>query len=199
MICGQAVVNSSRIPVSIRQAFNVESGLNDGICLPILLLFISLAGESEQVNTATYWLTFSSKQILFGAIIGIVLSYFGSKLISKSIRRKWMNDSFEDLSVLGLSILAYTCAELIGGNGFIAAFCAGLTLGSIAKKSVLQKLYEFGEAEGQLLTLISFLLYGAVMVFPTLSETTCLEKLFMGETPKTTLFAGRCGCMQFVV
>ncbi|MGB3639193.1 MAG: sodium:proton antiporter [Rivularia sp. (in: cyanobacteria)] len=169
---GQAVVNSSRVPVSIRQAINVESGLNDGICLPILLLFISLAGESEQINTASYWLTFSSKQIIFGTIIGIALGYFGSKLISKSIRRKWMNDSFEDLSVLGLSILAYTSAELIGGNGFIAAFCAGLTLGRIAKKSVLRQLYEFGEAEAQLLTLISFLLFGAVMIFPTLSETT---------------------------
>ena len=169
---GQAVVNSSRVPASIRQAINVESGLNDGICLPILLLFISLAGESEQLNSASYWLTFSSKQIIFGAIIGIAVGYFGSKLIVKSIRRKWMNDSFEDLSVLGLSILAYTGAELIGGNGFIAAFCAGLTLGRIANKSVLQKLYEFGEAEGQLLTLITFLLFGAVMVFPTLSEAT---------------------------
>lgn len=169
---GQAVVNSSRVPVSIRQAINIESGLNDGICLPILLLFISFAGESEQANNASYWLTFSSKQIIFGAAIGIAVGYFGSKLIIKSLRRKWMNDSFEDLSVLGLSILAYTCAELIGGNGFIAAFCAGLTLGGIASKSVLQQLYEFGEAEGQLLTLITFLLYGAVMVLPTLSQTT---------------------------
>ena len=169
---GQAVVNSSRVPVSIRQAINIESGLNDGICLPILLLFISLAEESEQGKTASYWLIFSSKQIIFGAAIGIAVGYFGSKLIVKSLRRKWMNDSFEDLSVLGLSILAYTCAELIGGNGFIAAFCAGLTLGTIATKPVLRKLYEFGEAEAQLLTLISFLLFGAVMVFPTLSQTT---------------------------
>lgn len=178
---GQAVVNSSRVPVSIRQAINVESGLNDGICLPILLLFISLAGESKQVNSASYWLTFSSKQIVFGAVIGIAIGYFGNKLISKSIRRKWMNDSFEDLSVLGLSILAYTFAELISGNGFIAAFCAGLTLGNTANKSILQKLYEFGEAEGQLLTLISFLLFGAVMVFPSLSEVSwkiCLYAVF---------------------
>lgn len=168
---GQAVVNSSRVPVYIRQGINIESGLNDGICLPILLLFISLAAE-ESGNTASYWLTFTLQQIVFGAGIGIAIGYFGSKLITTSVRRQWMNESFEDLSVLGLSILAYTGAEVIGGNGFIAAFCAGLTVAGIATKSVKNCLYEFGEAEGQLLTLITFLLYGAVMIFPSLFEAT---------------------------
>ena len=169
---GQAVVNSSRVPACIRQALNIESGLNDGICLPILLLFLSLAAESEQVNTAGYWLTFTSQQIIFGTAIGIGVGYFGSKLITKSVQHEWMTVSFEDLSILGLSILAYACAESIGGNGFIATFCAGLTLGSIATKPILQCLHEFGEAEGQLLTLLSFLLYGAVMILPSFSEAT---------------------------
>lgn len=169
---GQAVVNSPRVPTRIRQAINVESGLNDGICLPVLLLFVALAEETERATDASYWLSFSGKQIIFGTTIGIAVGYFGSKLVIKSLRRKWMNDSFEDLSVLGVSIFAYALAQSIGGNGFIAAFCAGLTLGNIAPKSTRQKLYDFGEAEGQLLTLISFLLYGAVMIVPSLSEAT---------------------------
>ena len=169
---GQAVVNSPRVPTRIRQAINVESGLNDGICLPVLLLFVALAEETERATDASYWLSFSGKQIVFGTVIGIAVGYFGSKLVIKSLRRKWMNDSFEDLSVLGVSILAYALAQSIGGNGFIAAFCAGFTLGNIAPKSTRQKLYDFGEAEGQLLTLISFLLYGAVMIVPSLSQAT---------------------------
>ncbi|MEM8723227.1 MAG: cation:proton antiporter [Cyanobacteria bacterium P01_G01_bin.39] len=169
---GQAVVNSAEIPAFIRQGINIESGLNDGICLPILLLFISLAVEGEQSSNATYWLTFTSQQIFFGALIGIAVGYVGSKLIAQSLKRNWMTQSFEDLSVLGLSILAYTCAEIIGGNGFIAAFGAGLTLGFISTESVLSSLREFGEAEGQLLTLISFLLYGAVMVIPSVNDAT---------------------------
>lgn len=169
---GQAVVNSPRVPAYIRQAINVESGLNDGICLPVLLLFVALAKESERATDTSYWLTFSGKQVVFGTAIGVAVGYFGSKLIIKSLRRKWMNDSFEDLSVLGLSILAYAGADTIGGNGFIAAFCAGFTLGNIAPKSTRQKLYDFGEAEAQLLTLISFLLYGAVMILPSLSQAT---------------------------
>ncbi len=167
---GQAVVNNSRVPACIRQTVNIESGLNDGICLPILLFFVSLAAEVEQNKPATYWFNFSVKQIIFGAIVGIVVGYFGSRLITKSVQRKWMNHSFEDLSILGLSILAYTCAELVGGNGFIATFCAGLSLVSAATKSIVECLYEFGEAEGQLFTLITFLLYGAIIVLPTLSQ-----------------------------
>ena len=168
---GQAVVNSPRVPASIRQAINVESGLNDGICLPVLLLFVALAEETERATDASYWLTFSGKQIVFGVVVGIVVGYLANLLITKSLKRNWMNDSFEDLSVLGISILAYAAADTIGGNGFIAAFCAGLTLGNIAPKSTRQKLYEFGEAEGQLLTLISFLLYGAVTIVPSLSQS----------------------------
>ena len=138
----------------------------------VLLLFVALAEETERATDASYWLAFSGKQIVFGAIVGIVVGYLANWLITTSLRRNWMNESFEDLSVLGVSILAYAAADSIGGNGFIAAFCAGLTLGNIAPKSTRQKLYEFGEAEGQLLTLISFLLYGAVMIVPSLSQST---------------------------
>lgn len=168
---GQAVVNSSRIPARIRQTINIESGLNDGICLPILLLFISLATQSEN-NTATYWLTLVSKQIFFGTAIALLIGYCGSKIIIKSLQHKWMTESFEDLSMVGLPILAYTGAEIIGGNGFIAAFGAGLVVGRVASDSILKCLHNFGEAEGQLLTLLSFLIYGAIMVIPSISEAT---------------------------
>jgi len=169
---GQAVVNSPRVPAYIRQVINVESGLNDGVCLPVLLLFVALAKKSDRSIDAAYWLTFSGQQIILGAMVGVAVGYFGSKLILQSLKRQWMNDSFEDLSVLGVSLLAYAGAETIGGNGFIAAFGAGLTLGNIAPKSTQQKLADFGEAEGQLLTLISFLLYGALMVLPSLNRAT---------------------------
>lgn len=165
---GQAVVSSPRVPICIRQALNVESGLNDGICLPILLLFLSLAGIMEESANTSFWITFSSKQIILGPIVGVAVGYIGGWLITKSVDRKWMNHTFEDLSVLGLSLLAYSLAELVGGNGFIAGFCAGLTLGNTAK-SICECLYEFGEAEGQLLVLLIFMIYGSTMVFPALS------------------------------
>ncbi len=164
---GQAVVNSRRVPICIRQTINVESGLNDGICLPILLIFFSLASMNNSGEKVSFWLTFSLEQILLGPSIGIAIGYIGGWLVAASVERRLINHAFENLSVIGISVLAYASAELIGGNGFIAAFCAGLTVGNTAP-SICKCLYEFGEAEGQLLILIIFLLFGATMVVPTL-------------------------------
>lgn len=166
---GQAVVSSPQVPARIRQALNVESGLNDGICLPILLIFLSLAADFENITTVNIWIDFTAKQVIFGPIAGIAIGYIGGWLITESTRKEWITENFQDISALGLSLLAYSLAELIGGNGFIAAFCAGLTLGNTAP-AICPCLYEFGEAEGQLLTLITFTIYGSAMVLPVLHE-----------------------------
>ncbi|NBD17266.1 MAG: sodium:proton antiporter [Cyanobacteria bacterium] len=165
----QAVVNSSRVPVCIRQAINVETGLNDGICIPVLLLFFSLAEIEGQGESTAFWLVFTIEQILLGPFVGITIGYIAGWLVSASVNRKLINQAFESLSVIGISVLAYASAELVGGNGLIAAFCAGLTVGNTAT-AICQCLYEFGEAEGQLLILIIFLIFGATMVFPTLES-----------------------------
>jgi NhaP-type Na+/H+ or K+/H+ antiporter len=166
---GQAVVSSPRVPVRIRQALNVESGLNDGIALPILLFFLSLAGAAEQVVSAGYWIRFAALQIILGPIIGVAVGYFGGLLVDWSERKAWMSPPFQRLAALGLALLAFALAELVGGNGFIAAFCAGMTLGNMFT-SVCRRLHEFVEAEGQLLTLLTFMLFGAIMVPPALDH-----------------------------
>lgn len=178
---GQAVVSSPRVPICIRQSLNVESGLNDGICLPILLIFLSLAGTMEGTGTASFWFRFAAMQVILGPIVGVAVGYIGGWLVSQSVRYKWITHSFEDLSVLGLSLCAYAIAELVGGNGFIAAFCAGLTLGNTAP-SICDCLYEFGEAEGQLLVLLIFMIYGSMMVFPALDSVNWQMVLYAVAT-----------------
>ncbi len=159
---GQAVVNSPKLPIRIRQTLNVESGLNDGLILPVVLVFLSFAAGQQEKET-TEWVWFVSKQVILGPIAGIAVGYFGGKLVILGQQTKWMSHSFQDLSSLGLSLLAFASAELIGGNGFIAAFCAGLTLGNTARL-VCTCLYEFAEAEGQLLTLLVFMVFGAILI-----------------------------------
>jgi NhaP-type Na+/H+ or K+/H+ antiporter len=159
---GQAVVNSPKLPVRIRQTLNVESGLNDGLALPVVLIFLSLAVGQQDKETGE-WLWFVCKQVGLGPVAGIMVGFVGGKLVMWGQRTQWMNHTFQDLSSLGLSLLAYSSAEMIGGNGFIAAFCAGLTLGNTAR-SICTCLYEFAEAEGQLLTLLVFMVFGAIMV-----------------------------------
>ncbi|MEM6428192.1 MAG: cation:proton antiporter [Deinococcota bacterium] len=166
---GQAVVNLPVIPVRIRQALNVESGLNDGIVLPVLLLCASFAHMAE--TQALFWLEFAALQLTLGPLVGIAVGYLGGWALVRAQRHMWVNDAFQRISALGIALLAFSAAEWVGGNGFIAAFVAGLTLGNSAR-GICHCLYEFAEAEGQLLTLLTFMLFGAVMVVPALAAAT---------------------------
>jgi NhaP-type Na+/H+ or K+/H+ antiporter len=168
---GQAVVSSPRVPVRIRQALNVESGLNDGLALPFLLFTVSAATAAAHATDALHWARFAALQVGLGPVVGAAVGYLGGQAVSRGRRRGWMSDSFERLAALGLALLAWAGAELVGGNGFIAAFAAGLTLGNTAR-AVCGCLYEFAEAEGQLLSLLSFVIFGAIMVGPALEHVT---------------------------
>ncbi len=162
---GQAVVSNLKIPVRVRQTLNVESGLNDGLTLPIVLVLMVIAGAKggDEAVSFAHWLRFFLTQLLFGPLVGISLSYGAAKLLEWSYAKSWITNSFLRLSALALALIAFSGAELVGGNGLIAAFTAGLTFGNIAHK-VRHTLYEFSEAEGQLLTLLTFLVFGAELL-----------------------------------
>ncbi len=158
---GQAVVNDSRVPSRIRQALNVESGLNDGISVPFLMLFIALA-EAEAGFRLTYWARFALEQIGFGTLVGIILGWLGGWLLREASRREWIIPEFQQISLTALAIITWWFAGAVGGNGFIAAFVAGLTTGSILK-GAYEHLGEFTETTGQLLNLFLFFILGATV------------------------------------
>jgi NhaP-type Na+/H+ or K+/H+ antiporter len=163
---GQAVVSSPLLPVRIRQSLNVESGLNDGIALPIVLVLAALAGapaDHVAAQSAFDWAQFALLQVTLGPLVGAAVGFLGGRLVAAATARGWVNDAFEELASVGLALLAFATAELVHGNGFIAAFVAGLVVGNTAR-GICKSINEFGEAEGQLLTLLVFLVFGAVLV-----------------------------------
>ncbi len=168
---GQAVVSNPCVPLRIRQSLNVESGLNDGIALPVVLVLASLAGAREEAGDASYWLRFAALAVTLGPLVGAAVGFLGGRVVAWGTRAGWINAAFQRISGLGLALLAFGAAELVGGNGFIAAFVAGLTLGNTAR-GVCACLYEFGEAEGQLLTLLVFLAFGAALLPEALPHAT---------------------------
>lgn len=174
---GQAVVSSPLVPVRIRQTLNVESGLNDGIALPVVLIFASLAGAREEGGDASYWLRFAALAVTLGPLVGGAVGFVGGRVVGWGTRSGWINDAFQRIAGLGLALLAFGAAEFVGGNGFIAAFVAGLTLGNTAR-GVCKCLYDFGEAEGQLLTLLVFLAFGAAMLPEALAHATGAAVLY---------------------
>ena len=180
---GQSVVSSPRVPVRIRQALNVESGLNDGIALPLVLAFAIWAGApgGEDAGLGDV-VTFTALQLTLGPLIGLGIGYVGARLIDTAITRQWMTDPFQGIAILCVALAAFACAESVGGNGFISAFTAGLLFGSIIRHHC-KFLFEFMESEGQLLTLLTFMIFGAAMLPQALHHavwgTVLLALLFL--------------------
>lgn len=161
---GQAVVTSEDVPEEIRQSINVESGLNDGFALPpILICFAILSATGHEDTSASYWTIFTLKQFIYGPIIGGLIGWIGGLLVDKASKKGWMNTTFQSLSSISMALMAFALAESVHGNGFIAAYFAGLLLGAHDKK-VRERIHEFGEAESQALVLFIFLIFGMVMV-----------------------------------
>lgn len=160
---GQAVVSAEAVPVRIRQAINVESGLNDGIALPAVLLFAVLASAHQEVAEASEWLSFSALQLTLGPLAGALVGYVGARLLDSAADHGWASTAFQGIGILSLAVLAFAVAELMGGNGFIAAFVGGIVLGATVRHQCTF-LFEFMEAEGQLLMLITFLVFGIVLL-----------------------------------
>jgi NhaP-type Na+/H+ or K+/H+ antiporter len=155
----------------------VESGLNDGIAVPLVLLFTFAAASPGQGIEVGRWLGFALQALTLGPVVGVAVGVLGGRLVDRGIERGWINEPFERLSVLGLAALAFAGAELVGGNGFIAAFVAGLSLGN-STRGVCTRLYDFGEAEGQLLGLLVFVAFGAVLVPAALAHATPAALLY---------------------
>jgi len=160
---GQAVITSKQIPVPVRDSITVESGLNDGIALPPIMACIAALGAAGSHSDPSYWVSYAAKQIAFGPVAGAAVGAVGGILIDRAVRKGWMEPVFQRLASLALALLCYAVAERLGGNGFIAAFFGGLLLGT-RTEAVRERIQEFGEAEGQQLSLFVFLLFGIVLV-----------------------------------
>ena len=159
---GQAVVSDVAVPVRIRQAINVESGLNDGIALPAVLFLASAASVAQQSSTGD-WLAFAGAQLILGPIVGMAIGFSGARVLDTAAERGWSTTAFQGISIISVALLAFVIAELIGGNGFIAAFIGGMVFGNTVRHPCTF-LFEFMEAEGELLVLITFLVFGAAML-----------------------------------
>ena len=160
---GQAVVSNPRVPVRVRQALNVEAGLNDGLSVPFLLLFLTLVVAEEELQPASYWIRFALEQVGVGILVGVGVGLVGGWLVSWTSKREWMTGSFRRLALLALAIIAWALADQIGGNGFIAAFVGGLAVRPTVE-SVGEQLIHFTEAEGQLLNLSVFFIFGVLVI-----------------------------------
>ncbi len=168
---GKAVVSNPSVPVRVRQTINVESGLNDGLMLPVVTVAIAFVGTAEDVAPAQEWFVFALEQIGFGVGIGVAVGWLGGKVLDRFAQRGWIEGAFRQLATLAIGVGAFAIAEVIHGNGFVAAFVAGLAFGAAARGHC-DTAYHFAEDEGELLALLTFLAFGATVVGPALGDAT---------------------------
>lgn len=166
---GQAVVTSKQVPVRIRQSLNVESGLNDGIALPAVTVFVALVVRDEEFSGATSWIGFAAEQIGYGIAVGIAVGFAGGAVMKWCSARDWMEATFRQIAVLGVALVAFAFALAVGGNGFIATFVAGLAFGVTARETC-RHVQDFTEDTAQLLAMVAFVVFGAIVVGPALGE-----------------------------
>ena len=132
---GQAVVTNETVPAALRESLNAESGLNDGICVPVLLVFLALAtGQASGAETLGLVTHLPLQQIGIGALIGVALALLGSLLIKWSQRRGWIIGFWAHVPIVGLALLCFAISQALGGSGFIASFIGGLTFGALTRK-----------------------------------------------------------------
>ncbi|GAA0879482.1 cation:proton antiporter [Algoriphagus jejuensis] len=161
---GQAVVTGEQVPRRIRQTINVESGLNDGIGLPPILVCIALlSGSAGEGFDGQYWLTFVAKQFIYGPVIGGIVGWGCGKLVELAFKKGMMANVYQMLASVSIAVLSFWCAEFLGGNGFIAAYVAGMLLGA-QNEHLRERMKEFGEAGSQIMILFIFLLVGMILV-----------------------------------
>ena len=159
---GQIIVNSPRVPMRVRQALNVEAGLNDGLSVPFLLFFMAIAAARTEGGPASL-MRFIVEQLGFGVIVGVVIGLAGGWLLGLARRKKWISESFEQIGVVTLPLLCLVVSEMVGASMFIAAFVAGLAV-QVGFKEAGKHSVEFAEEWGQLLNLAVFFLFGLVVV-----------------------------------
>ena len=169
---GKAVVTNEAVPANIREGLSFESGLNDGICVPILFIFLALASSSGiEGSTTMHAIILVVEEIGIGAAVGVVLVVLGSWFLKEFNDRGWITETWKQLPVIALAVLCFAVAQYLGGSGFIAAFVGGLLFGWIAKDRK-HKLLFAAEGGADTLALITWVIFGAAVVGHTIHKFT---------------------------
>jgi len=163
---GKAVITNKIVPARIREGLNVESGLNDGICVPILLFFVALAvsGEGESSSSA---IALVAEELGIGMAVGMGLAFAGASMLRWCAKQGWVTEIWKQVTVIGLAVASFAIAQSLHGSGYIAAFTGGMVFGFLAGDST-HKLVLAAEGTAETLALVTWLLFGAMVIGPAL-------------------------------
>ncbi len=169
---GEPVITNTSIPGSYREALNVESGLNDGICVPVLLLFLTLATghHSGEGSTSKLLAHLIVEEIGIGLLVGVGVTVLAAWLGRFAKAKGWLDPVWSMISLAVLAFAIFGLAQSLGGSGFIAAFTGGITFNLIYENKDRKEWLERTESFGNLFSLITWSTFGALVVGPALAH-----------------------------
>ena len=174
---GQAVVMLPRLPSRVRQSLNVESGLNDGICVPLFLVVLAVASvESDRLGAASA-LRVVAEQIGYGALAGAIGGAAGAAALIVAGRAAHAESDWLEIVPFAAAALAWGIAHPIGGSGFIAAFVGGVAFQALRRDAV-GEVGHLIEETGEILGAVTFVVFGAVLLGPALGHLTFAVGLY---------------------
>ncbi|WP_103509389.1 sodium:proton antiporter [Streptomyces sp. SM13] len=176
---GKTAMSSPRVPVLVRRGLNVESGLNDGMVLPFFVLFLAaIPGTSaaQEGVAGVFW-----RALVVSTVLGLLVGAIGGWLLRASQARGWVSREWTQLFVPAVAAASYALAVVTDGSGFIAAWVAGFAFGFALRRfratgpaaeppKEPERTADFTEQLGGLLASVSLLVFGAVLLGPTLED-----------------------------
>src|SRR3954469_4400148 len=168
---GQAVVSDERVPSRIRQGLNVESGLNEGLCVPLFFVAIAIAETDAGTSSAHSALQLVVEQLGYGLVGGAVAGVLGGIALRLEAHRKLIEPHWQQILSLACALLAAGIASALGGSIFIAAFTGGFLFGTLRGDTAAEVTYLVDEG-GELFNAVTFIVFGAVILGPLLDEIT---------------------------
>ncbi|MDO9315342.1 MAG: cation:proton antiporter [Burkholderiaceae bacterium] len=176
---GKAVVTNESVAPRIREGLNQESGLNDGICVPVLILLLAVAAQPGGHGVSRMALDLVASQIGVGIVVGLALTVVAAGLFKQFNQLGWISDSWRQLSVPAIAVSCLAVAQWLGGSGFIAAFTGGLLFGWLAKARK-HTLLLAAEGTSDTLALITWVVFGAVVIARAVDHITWPIVLYAG-------------------
>ena len=161
---GKAVVSNPLVPAPVREGLNVESGLNDGICVPLLLVLLALTVDVEAHAPLSLAVTYIAEELGIGAIVGVTTAWLASRLLALSARHGWQAPLWSQLTLPGVALLCFALAQALGGSGFIAAFVGGLLTGYFLGEEHKHHALQASEEIGSVFSVLTWLVFGAVVI-----------------------------------
>lgn len=161
---GKSVVTNAVVPAPIRESLSFESGLNDGICVPVLFVFLGLAIDVETTNgTFVHALRIVAEQLGIGLAVGLGLTAAAVYVVKAAASRGWLTPHWAQIPVVTLAAACYAVAHVAGGSGFVACFVGGLLMSAVAKQHK-HELLAPAEGTGDVLALFTWVIFGAAVV-----------------------------------